>query len=94
LIVRIFEFRQSLDCVLRTTRKDDFSTILFQLAHRNCHIVAANTQKAACADDGVSHRLVGHHDDVIDFPNGLTLIIEDILPKDLAFGAPACRDVA
>ena len=56
--------------------------------------MAPHAQEAASADDGIGHGLVRCDDDVVDRPDGLTLVVEDLFSENLASGAPACRDLA
>src|SRR3954466_4008922 len=74
----VFELGHGLDCVLRTARKDEFSAILLELVHRNRDIMASHAQEAAGSDNGIGYCLVRRDDDVVDLPDGLASVVEDL----------------
>src|SRR5262249_47788853 len=64
--VRGFERGHCLEGVLGGAGEDELAGDLLELSHRDCHIVLADSEEPAGADDRVGGRLVGTDDDVID----------------------------
>jgi hypothetical protein len=56
--------------------------------------VLRHCEKATRIDDGISDSLVVRNNDVVNRSDPFAVVIVDRMPEDLAFGAPAERDVA
>src|ERR1700732_4377212 len=90
---RIFEGGHCLDDFLRCTGKNDLAVALLQLADVDGDVMLADTEESAGAYDGVGDRFVRSDDDVVGLPDRLALVVVDVLPENLAPGAPSHGNV-
>ena len=87
--LRVLELRQALDRVLSGAWEHELTVLLLQLADGDSDVVLAQADKSTGTDNGVGDRHVRRHDEVIDRPYLLILLIVDRFAEHLLLGAPA-----